>query len=635
MNDRFSHLQERKLDSEFKAQYPYHDKTILIQIPAYKDKDLLNTVYSALQQANFPERVHFAICYQSDDMRMYHQLLAIPNMKIKYVRLQDARGACYARWCCQQLIDWSNPEDFTFHTDAHMRFTKGWDDDMIADYMTFYEKDKMAILSSYPPSSNNVLDKKFDEPCFDKPGGATCMRTFGFHNIKEHFVRLQAENLSDTDPRVGARNIFVSGGYYFADINVDKHVLYDRHMIQLGDELPYAVRLFTHGYNVYMPAKMYAYHEYTRPDRQFPGIPDDVKIEEEMRVATLFDILPDDKKVDMQEFGLGTKRTLQDFVDFSGLNFKDHTVQVRTNRGFYGDNFKKGSDKIFEHSKYESFLYKNVPMKKINIVCLDLFDKQYDKIGFDKSCMSKADNPERVNIIHVKTESDELYGHVLSHAMSMLKNISNDEFVMFTGNDARFVKSWDTKLVTSMYQSSSKTVLSNISVTIDPNKHKINKLPLFDNFAPQLCNCDLPYFEVTRGNMIMSQKIPTQHMLLGSNFMFGFYKTFKDIPFDPNLSYKEHIILYSLRLFTHGYDIYYPVHCHVMNYEDNAVYTNRDKTLSNNRKLCGYLLADTIFDVDVHMVDYKYGCGRERYAAQFARNLHIDFVKRHVVLQDV
>ena len=53
-----------KMHDDYISDYKYRDKTILIQIPAYKDVDLLNTVYSALQQADFPERIHFIVCYQ-------------------------------------------------------------------------------------------------------------------------------------------------------------------------------------------------------------------------------------------------------------------------------------------------------------------------------------------------------------------------------------------------------------------------------------------------------------------------------------------------------------------------------------------------------------------------------------------
>ena len=627
------------------------DKTILIQIPAYKDRDLLNTVYSALQQANFPERVHFAICYQSDDMRMYHQLQSIPNMKIKLVAPKDARGACYARWCCQQLIDWEDPEDFTFHTDAHMRFCKGWDDHMIEDYMPFYEKDPMAILSAYPPSSNHYLDKKFDDPVFDVPGGAQAMRTFGFHDAKGHFVRIQAENLAENDPRVGSRNVFVSGGYFFSDIYVDKVVLYDRYMLQLGDELPYSVRLFTHGYNVYIPVKQYAYHEYTRPDRECPVMTADDSNVELRRIETLFEICEEKDCVDLGEFGNGDVRTMRDYTNFCGIDFKNHTIQVRSNRAYYDKNAIAGGNKVCVHSRYESQVRQSILKHKIHVVCLYLSDKTYDSIGFTAHCREMADRNEMVYIYNVIAKENELYGSVLSRGLQMLKKkASPNDYVLFVGSDTRFLRHWDSYLIDSLSKCGSQAVLSNTSVNIDLKKHKLDKLPIFDNFYVKfntnsmknsnsyfyvkLANNDIPYFDVVRSKMNMSQKLPTRHLVLGFNFLFGRYRTFSMIPFDPSLCYRDHCILYSARLFTHGIDIYYPVHSYVMNYETNQVISDRDKA-NDKRELLKYLLWDRFYDMEPYFVDYPYSMGDIRYVKQFLKELDVDIEKRHVTIKDI
>ena len=39
-------------------------QTILLHLPAYREPELIPTIKDALEQAKFPERVHFGICRQ-------------------------------------------------------------------------------------------------------------------------------------------------------------------------------------------------------------------------------------------------------------------------------------------------------------------------------------------------------------------------------------------------------------------------------------------------------------------------------------------------------------------------------------------------------------------------------------------
>ena len=80
----------------FLCSYGYMNK-ILIEIAAYRDPDLLNTVSSAIKQADYPERVFFAICYQGDKKGDYEALEKNPNIKLQYLKESEVKGLCYAR----------------------------------------------------------------------------------------------------------------------------------------------------------------------------------------------------------------------------------------------------------------------------------------------------------------------------------------------------------------------------------------------------------------------------------------------------------------------------------------------------------------------------------------------------------
>ncbi|MBO5435382.1 hypothetical protein J6A31_06160 [bacterium] len=626
-------LLERVID--YKALYPFCDKTILIQIPAYKDKDILNTVYSALQQANFPERIHFAICYQDDDMRMLHKLKNVPNTKVYHMLPEDAKGACYARWCCQQLIDWEHPEDFTLHTDAHMRFSKGWDDLIIQKYMTFYDKDKKAIMSTYPPS-NEWLDRKFDDEVFGISRESIAICANGFHQPNGHFIKLTPDVVKKDDPRCNARGIFVSGGYFFSVIDVDKDVLYDKYMLQLGDELPYGVRLFTHGYNVYIPDEIYAFHEYTREGADRPHIVDRSLHEVEFRrLDTLFDVCDDADKVDLGEFGLGTVRSLSDYTKFSGIDFKTHTIRYKATQCMFGENETAcGNDVDFFRDR-EAKLFSILRKYKIHLVVYNMFDNKYDDTTAVQHALSKADKPSNINVIEIDGQSDDVCGVWQGKAMAALKKAGakSNDYVLFVDNSTRFISHWDTNFVTSLFNSGEKCVLSNTGNTIQPD-WDVNNLPLYDNFCVKLCNAALPLFDLEKGDMIMSQTSPTRHMFVTHNILFMKYSVIKTVPFDDTLNYRDFIISYSARLFTHGYDIFYPVHSYVCRYETEAATYARDSDKSDVTNLFP-LFEDGTCGIRFKIDKCKNAFGTDRFIGQFAKLVGIEYKRNHVYIMNL
>lgn len=597
------------------------DKTILIQIPSYKDKDILNTVYSAFQQADFPERVHFAICYQDDDMRTLHKLKSIPNVKVDHIFPKDARGACYARWRCQQLIDWDNPEDFTLHTDSHMRFSKGWDTFIINKYMTYYEKDPMAIMSTYPPSSNKWLDKKFDDPAYSDVGHAVAICARGFHKPTGHFIKLTPDTLSEDDCRINSRTVFVSGGYFFSAIDVDKHVLYDKHMLQLGDELPYSIRLFTYGYNVYVPDSICVYHEYTRSDAARPVMNRKDHDAEFRRIDTLLQLCPPEEYVDLGEFGLGTKRTLDEYTEYSGIDFKSHKISIKATRGLFGENAPENGDDVDLPRYREMLLYKKIKEYTIHLVVYNLFDKEYDDTSTAYHALQMAEDSSRINIIEINCDKNAPYGVWQKAAMDRLSelNVKDDDYVLFVDNSFRFISTWDTNFVISHFYSGEKTVISNTDNTIQAT-YDLNKLPIFDNFYVKPTNIRLPSFELCKGDMIMSQTLPTRHMFVTHGLLFMQYKTLLEIPFDESLNYSDFVITYSARLFTCGYDVYYPVHSRVMRYETEENLYRRDGNFSNKNATA------VIFNNNYSSMDT--GCcgsyGVDRAIEQFAKEAGFD-----------
>ena len=311
---------------------------ILIEIAAYADKELLNTVNSALLQADYPDRVYFAICYQDDDLNDYFELKKIKNCKIIHLSKKDSRGSVYARYLCQSLID---DEKYIYQIDAHMRFVKHWDTKIINQLLSL--KDNKAILSGYPPAMTEEMlkaplnDKMFDNPCH---GIVMYAKDFRTDVNDSYFISCGGKLINRNNPLAYKKNAFIAAGNFFTFSEAHKEVKPDINMYFYGDELPMSIRLYTHGWNFYNPGESYIYHQYKRENQEFPGLKVDTMKNENNRLKNLLGIINDE--VIYPEFNLGTVRSIKDYEEAFGIDFTNKTLSDLTKTGNF-ENIKISS----------------------------------------------------------------------------------------------------------------------------------------------------------------------------------------------------------------------------------------------------------------------------------------------------
>lgn len=314
----------------FTNAVPNYDKKILIECASYKDPDLLNTVYSAIIQADAPSRVFFAVCYQDDDPMILDKLRAVKNMRIYHMTVREARGACAARYYCQGLLE---DEDFTFHIDSHMRFVKHWDTLIIRAWKEL--DDPKGIFTVYPPGIKDEQRRlKLDDPFFDELHLGGYFYVHGFHEGFKTPRPAYRANLHESKnaPFALKRSPFIAGGYAFGPAQADRDVRFDPNMYHYGDEFPMAVRLFTHGYNFYNPKECHCWHAYLRSERTMPS-GKALQSDEDARVMSLLGLGSD---MDLGEFGLGSERTVHEYEKFAGLDLKNRTFTENAGKGIFG-----------------------------------------------------------------------------------------------------------------------------------------------------------------------------------------------------------------------------------------------------------------------------------------------------------
>ena len=135
---------------------------------------------------------------------------------------------------------------------------------------------------------------------------------------------------------------FYSAHFAFTIGDFCKEVQHDPTFYFHGEEITIGVRAFTHGYDLFHPNILLAWHEYTRNGRVKNWDDNKEWVEQNnhthSKVRQLLGIdgeicSPCNKKA-FGKYGLGTERTLEDYEIYSGIRFKDRgiTVECKTNK---------------------------------------------------------------------------------------------------------------------------------------------------------------------------------------------------------------------------------------------------------------------------------------------------------------
>lgn len=321
--------------------------TILVEIPAYCDPEVVKTVKAALANAANPDRIRFVVCLQDDDGERLEALRAMAAVRLKHYAVKDAPGACAARYECNLMYD---GEDFVFHTDAHMRFAKFWDVAMIEQWRSC--GDEKAVLSGYAKNFGSdklglpVGSMDFTEMAL--VGGRLLTAGFFSRSEPEASLRVSGVDFDGPSPKLGA---FIAAGLLFCRGAVDAQVPVDPNMRFFGDEMGMSPRYWTHGCDIYQPGVRCVFHLYA-DERRKAGYQDEVALRRSLKASLTEDGITREERefrrmekllgvydrpdTDLGGFGLGTERTLAEYEDFCGVDFRRMRIRKFATDGTFG-----------------------------------------------------------------------------------------------------------------------------------------------------------------------------------------------------------------------------------------------------------------------------------------------------------
>ncbi len=586
---------------------------ILIEIAAYHDSELLNTINSALIQADYPERVCFSICYQDGDKEEYEILKKIKNSKIKYLDKNQIKGLCYARTICQSMIE---DEKYIYQIDSHMRFVKHWDTKMIEALLSL--NDSKAIISFYPPDCNGeMLNLSLDDAIFNNPCPGGKMYVDDFRSGNNPFVIFRCDLIENENSVKHSRTPFISGGNFFSFSQVHKEVFQHSKMYFFGDELFMAINLFTHGWNVYSSNISYIYHQYNRGKRKFLDVENSMAVEKQ---AFLELLAHKNDKDYLKELKIGTVRTIDEFERYSGIDFENRTLYLNAVTGDMDNEEYRNTKSYIRKGKSEEEK-RIIEEGMIDVLVVDLFHDYKECI---KSCLDKASKKEKIQFIvgaikEKKPSKKEIANMNIKKFISFDENYNysqilheissevNGHYVALVDSSIRFISGWDEYSRSNLNMCGTKAALTSWVFTEEGDN---GYLETYFNaeFHFQELSDYLPVLKYNESLDFSTFKTPYQTAIPFNGFLFMYSNILKQVEIDPNLSYDEQKYIYAIRLWTHGINIYIPQASHFFRNKLESSLSTENKNKSAVCALSGINCSHARY----FKADYPFDIGKER-----------------------
>eukprot|EP00978_Attheya_sp_CCMP212_P039876 scaffold211689_cov55-Attheya_sp.AAC.1 len=332
--------------------------SIFVSIPSYRDSETYPTIASLIENATHPERIHVGLVLQEDTMDgqqqqhdwsnapelSHHQSWCKTNLRCLKLDYRLATGPCLARHLAQALVKCS--DEYVLQIDSHMRMRPNWDCYLIHQ-LGKCPRPQKSILTTYPvgytlpsglPSGMETRGTLLVPWKFDTTNGM--LRQNG--RLLAHDEDTVASTHNDNIPC-----LLFAGGFNFGMKQMILDCPYDAQLPQLffGEELSMAVRLYTHGYDLFAPPTSVCYHLWSRDHR--PTFQEDTsttKADKDRDRAHSLAVVKDQLMGSPNARGLGMERSAKDFASALGVNFEDCTIfPGAQDGGFHPTAFASGT----------------------------------------------------------------------------------------------------------------------------------------------------------------------------------------------------------------------------------------------------------------------------------------------------
>jgi hypothetical protein len=341
------------------------ESTIFVAIPSYRDVETFPTIKSLFETAAFPERIYIGVVFQVDTSssstspnnevdqltsgKEYtthlfnkYQWNEQTNLRTITLDYRHATGPCYARHLAQSL---HRGEDYILQIDSHMRFRPNWDTYLI-NQLDLCPVPSMSVLTTYPPN-------------YDPPHGpgvhaetrGTILVPWKFDK-NDGILRQKGRLLNEHHNNSNIPCHLFAAGFNFFQSSLLDLCPYDGklHGLFFGEEISMAIRLYTHGVDLYAPPMTVCYHKWKRNAlRKLTAVTSSTggtqeEEDDPTRLGREASLNVVRSQLRGTGRGLGAVRTVKQFEDAIGVDFETRELSARCeNVGLDDDAFVSAS----------------------------------------------------------------------------------------------------------------------------------------------------------------------------------------------------------------------------------------------------------------------------------------------------
>lgn len=289
--------------------------SIFVQIPVYHDLEITRTIKDCLKKSSGKHIINFGVhlsYFKNNDI----DIPEASNIHYSTSLAPSNIGVGIGRYLANEFY---NGEDYYLQIDSHMRFEEFWDDILINNYLKYKSSGANPVISAYPGAYDydgfevNILNSKSHVSYTDFVPELSFQDNYVPH---QRAVGNFSNNVFSKS--VSAAVVFGSGD--LALIKPNKKIFF------WGEEVLMALRLYTHGFDIMLPESQLFYHLYYDHSKGHKNLRRQVSEDFPKECRDLERVSQNELKriiferpIGDQE--LGSKRTLEEYEQFAGINF--------------------------------------------------------------------------------------------------------------------------------------------------------------------------------------------------------------------------------------------------------------------------------------------------------------------------
>jgi len=294
--------------------------SIFVQIPAYHDLELSRTIRDCLEKSSGLHTINFGVhltYFENSDI----EIPKLDNVRFSTSPAPENIGVGMARYLANEFYD---GEDYYLQIDSHMKFRESWDEILVNNYIQYKSMGANPVISCYPGAYEyedlvpKILNTDAHIPYTDFIQELSFMGNYVPH---QRAVGNFSNNVFSRS--VSAASVFGSGEIALIKPN--------KKMFFWGEEILMALRFYTHGFDIMLPKTQCLYHLYYDPAKGYQNLRRQVAEDfpeqsSKLEIASQKELerIIINKAIGNQE--LGSKRTLEEFQSFAGINFIDKKI---------------------------------------------------------------------------------------------------------------------------------------------------------------------------------------------------------------------------------------------------------------------------------------------------------------------